>query len=192
MLRSTSCNTEAFSRTAYVVGPSGIHGRGLLAARELGAGERIVEYRGRIQNSECRMQNAEIKARNAPRSYGQNRIYVFEVREGVYLDGGVRGNAARWVNHSCAPNCEAVEEGGRVWIFAQRAIAAGEELTFDYGFRLAVFLGHPCRCGAAGCAGYIVNARERRRVGRLLGRKGRSLTRDGRPATAGWTREAGA
>lgn len=170
MLQSTAENAEAIFRRAYVTRRSGIHGRGLFAARAIGAGERIVEYVG-----ERKQEGGGWKTENGRGGHGG--VYIFEMGEGAYLDGGARGNAGRWVNHSCVPNCEAVEEGGRVWIVAQRVIAAGEELTFDYGFRLGSFLGHPCRCGAAGCAGYIVNAWERRRVGRLLGRKGRSVVR---------------
>jgi hypothetical protein len=49
------------------------------------------------------------------------------------IDRGRRGNAARWINHSCAPNCSSFEDDdGRVFIEARRAIAAGEELTYDY------------------------------------------------------------
>jgi len=188
MRRTTSGNTEGLSSGAYVVGRSGIHGRGLFAARGLKMGERIVEYVGERKMDGGGEENGKRKMEN-----GRDRrvgVYVFEVGEGVYLDGEIPGNAARWINHSCAPNCEAVEEAGRVWIFARQDVAEGEELTFDYGFRLESFLGHPCRCGAAGCAGFIVNAWERRRVGRLLGRKGRSLARGGRPL--GLTRRAGA
>jgi SET domain-containing protein len=102
---------------------------------------------------------------------GVGGVYVFEVGEGIYLDGEVRGNAARFMNHSCAANCEAVEEGGRIWMTAARGIEAGEELTFDYGFRLGECLVHRCRCGAAGCAGYIVNRWERWRMRRWVKRK---------------------
>ena len=73
-------------------------------------------------------------------------------------------NPARRINHSCAPNCESQQGRGRIWIVARRDIAPGEELTFDYGFPYSEWRDHPCRCGAAECAGYIVNTGQRWRV----------------------------
>ena len=63
---------------------------------------------------------------------------------------------ARFVNHSCEPNCEAELSDGQVWIIAGRDIAAGEEVTYNYGYDLVDYREHPCRCGAASCVGYIV------------------------------------
>ena len=63
---------------------------------------------------------------------------------------------ARFLNHSCAPDCEAELENGRIWIVAKRDIKAGEELTFNYGYDLDDYRNHPCRCGAPDCAGHIV------------------------------------
>jgi SET domain-containing protein len=71
------------------------------------------------------------------------------------------------INHSCAPNCRAEVVRGRIWIVARTDIPAGAELTFDYGFSLAEGRLHPCRCGAARCAGFIVNAAQRWRLRRL-------------------------
>lgn len=137
----------------------------MFAARALAAGERVLEYVGE------RVGKAESRRRQRAR----RPVWIFELNRRQDLDGRVRGNPARFINHSCAPNCTVVAERGRVWIYAEREIAAGEELTFDYGYRLAAFLGHPCRCGAAGCAGYIVSGTQRWRVARWLGRAGRSL-----------------
>jgi hypothetical protein len=65
-------------------------------------------------------------------------------------------NPARFLNHSCAPNCEAQFADGRIWLVAIRDIRAGEELTFNYGYDLTDYREHPCRCGAVSCVGYIV------------------------------------
>src|SRR6185436_12484213 len=67
------------------------------------------------------------------------------------LDGEVAWNPARWLNHSCAPNCDAEWIEGRIWIVARRAIRAGEELTFNYGYDLEDYREHPCRCGSPDC-----------------------------------------
>jgi hypothetical protein len=71
-------------------------------------------------------------------------------------DGNVSWNPARFLNHSCEPNCEAVLEEGHIWVVSLRAIRAGEELTFNYGYDLMDYREHTCSCGAVGCVGYIV------------------------------------
>ena len=68
----------------------------------------------------------------------------------------MESNPARFLNHSCAPNCEAELDDGRIWIVAKRDIKAGEELTFNYGYDLEDYRDHPCRCGVPECAGHIV------------------------------------
>ena len=68
----------------------------------------------------------------------------------------VDDNPARYLNHSCQPNCEARLIRGGIWMVALRDIPAGEELTFNYGYDLTDWRSHPCRCGAADCVGYMV------------------------------------
>jgi hypothetical protein len=78
------------------------------------------------------------------------------------IDGGVQGNSARWINHSCEPNCEATQEGERVFIHALRDIAAGEELFYDYGLVIdepitpQLRADYPCWCGHATCRGTLL------------------------------------
>ena len=88
----------------------------------------------------------------------QNNTFIFSLNDEFDLDGGVEGNPARWINHSCAPNCEAIQDEDRIWITSCRDIAPGEELTFDYGYDLADYRENPCRCAAPECVGYIVAA----------------------------------
>jgi SET domain-containing protein len=85
-----------------------------------------------------------------------NNEYIFTLDDELDLDGNVPWNPARLLNHSCAPNCEAELDEGRVWIVALRDIRAGEELTFNYGYDLENYREHLCRCGAAECVGFIV------------------------------------
>jgi hypothetical protein len=127
------------------IGPSRIDGRGGFAARFIPRGERVVEYAGeKISKAEslrrCELQN----------------WFIFGLDEEFDLDGNVEWNPARFLNHSCASNCEALCEEGRVWIVALRDINPGEEITFNYGYDLTDYKEHPCRCGAPGCVGYIV------------------------------------
>lgn len=148
---------------AYVVRHSAIHGRGAFAARAIPKGTRIVEYRGARSTSGV--------ACKRPPSDPANpyHTFMFELDDGTVIDGSVRGNAARWINHGCDPNCEAIEYGdGRVFIHARRTIHAGEELLYDY--RLALDGGVSqrartalaCHCGARRCRGTMLWERSSR------------------------------
>lgn len=146
---------------------SAIHGTGVFAARALAAGERILEYKGeRVTKAEARRRGLAREARDD----GAGRVYIFELNRRHDLDGDIPGNPAKYINHSCEENCESILERGRIWIHAKRAIAAGEELTYDYGYALEHFLDHPCRCGAPRCAGYIVHRKDRLRLRQMLAR----------------------
>lgn len=122
-----------------------IHGNGGYAAQALPAGTRLIEYLGeRITKAESH------------RRCEANNPFIFELDDETDLDGNVDWNPARWLNHSCAPNCEAELDEGRIWLVAARALMAGEELTFNYGFDLTNYRDFPCRCGAATCVGFMV------------------------------------
>ena len=124
---------------------SPIHGLGGFAKGAIGKGTRILEYVGeRISKSE------------SLRRCEENNEYIFTLSEDENLDGNVAWNPARLLNHSCAPNCEAELEEGRIWIIATRDIRAGEEITFNYGYDLVDYREYPCRCGSPNCVGYIV------------------------------------
>jgi len=130
---------------AVVFAPSRIHGTGGLAARDLAGGTQMIEHLGeRID-----------KAESLNRCEAGNQS-IFHLDEQWNLDGDVPWNPARFLNHSCSPNCEAELIEGRIWIVARRAIAAGEELTFNYSHDLTDFREHPCRCGSSACVGFIV------------------------------------
>jgi SET domain-containing protein len=126
-------------------GPSRIHGTGGFAGRPFPCGERILEYVGE------RITKAE-----SLRRCEAGNSFIFAMNEVEDLDGHVPGNPARFLNHSCDPNCESLFEEGRIWIMSTRDIAAGEEITFNYGYELAEYREHPCHCGVYGCVGYMV------------------------------------
>lgn len=125
--------------------PSAIHGMGAFAAGSIPKGRPIIEYLGvRIT-----------KAESLRRCEADNQ-YIFSLSAEADLDGNVDWNPARFINHSCSPNCDAELDNERIWIVAQRDIAPGEEITFNYGFDLEDFRNYPCNCGSHNCAGYIV------------------------------------
>jgi uncharacterized protein len=140
----------------YVVRRSGIHGRGVFAARDIPKGARILEYRG-VRISYDRAAELYSEYEDQP-----THTFLFEIDDDTVIDAGQRGNAARWINHSCAPNCEAVDEGGRIYIEAIRRIRAGEELGYDYNITLeerhtaAERRRWACLCGARICRGTLL------------------------------------
>ena len=139
---------------------SGIHGHGACARRLIPDGTRLIEYTGqRITKAEARRRETQRLARQA--RGGDGCVYIFELNRRHDLDGRKSRSAARLLNHSCAPNCRTENIRGRIWIIARRDIAAGEELTFDYGYGFKEWRLHPCRCGTPRCAGYIVNQPQR-------------------------------
>ena len=144
------------TQKSYIVKASGIHGKGVYAAQALRKGDLIIEYKGqRIDWDEA--------LRRHPHDPAQpNHTFYFSLESGQVIDANVRGNAARWINHSCAPNCEAREEAGKVFIHAKRNIPAGEELFYDYGLVLdepytdELKRDYQCLCGAKTCRGMML------------------------------------
>ena len=160
--RASAARANARPQRAYTVRNSPIHGRGVFATRTIRKGADIVEYRGRRITVE--------EADNLPDSDAGNpfHTFLFELNDGRVIDAGVRGNAARWINHSCQPNCVPYEDDeGRVFIEAKRTIRAGEELSYDYrlnvpGRRSARMLAnYACRCGAPRCRGSMLDPRKK-------------------------------
>jgi len=129
-----------------VRGRSAVHGHGVYAAEPIARNTRIIDYAGElIRNDEA------CEAREA-RYLADGCIWVFRVNRAWSRDANVGGNIARFINHSCRPNCwfEVVDK--TIWIRAGRNIKRGEELTYDYAI-----IGErtiPCRC-RPGCTNKI-------------------------------------
>jgi uncharacterized protein len=142
---------------------SRIQGRGAFATRRIRKGERVIEYTGE------RITNAEADRRYDDERMRRHHTYLFTLTQRTVVDGGAGGNASRFINHSCEPNCEAIIEDGRIWIRALRAIAKGRELTYDYQYERvsdddeADERKYPCRCGAPRCRGTILLPKRRKR-----------------------------
>jgi hypothetical protein len=122
-----------------------IHGTGGYARKDIPSGTRIIEYVGERIN----------KAESASRCEAEN-AYIFTIDDDCDLDGNVSWNPAKFVNHSCTPNCEAEWDEGHIFINALRDIRQGEELSFNYGYDLEDFSDNVCQCRTANCVGYIV------------------------------------
>lgn len=133
-----------------------IHGSGVYAAKDMAEGTKIIEYVGEKIDKEESERRAWAQVEHAEKT-GDAAVYIFTLSKKWDIDGNVPWNTARLLNHSCDPNCETWVEEKRIFIYAKRDIAKGEELTFDYGFDLDSYKDHPCLCGSANCVGYIVS-----------------------------------
>jgi uncharacterized protein len=160
---SKSARERSRPPPAYVVKSSPVHGNGVFARRKIEAGARIIEYGGeRIGWDEALLRSA---ARGGPIGH----TFLFTLSDGRVIDGGSGGNDARWINHSCEPNCEAVEEDGRVFIHALHPIVRGEELNYNYALEYdarhtpAVKREFACHCGAPGCTGLMLAPKRRKK-----------------------------
>ncbi len=136
---------------------SGIHGTGVYAIAPIKKGTRIIEYLGE------RISHAEADARYEQKGDDDGHTFLFIASNRTVIDAGVNGNDARFINHSCNPNCETVIENSRVFIDAIRNIKPGEELGYDYQLtwestddpeELALYA---CRCGAKRCRGTMLD-----------------------------------
>lgn len=97
----------------------GVSGKGVFAVEEIPKGKRIIEYIGR-----------EVPVEKQESATGR---YLFETGRKKMIDGNVKENTARFINHSCRPNCEADGPSGKAFIYSKRKIKIGEELAYDYG-----------------------------------------------------------
>ena len=146
---------------------SKIHGNGMFATRAIPKGEKLIQYKGRLRSHDA-----------VDRAYGEEEdnghTFLFTLNDDYVIDANLDANNARWINHSCNPNCEAVfyeDEGGNkrkdeVWIESRRAIKPGEELSYNYGITLAerhtprLKKLWACRCGARNCTGTMLQKKK--------------------------------
>ena len=147
-------------RRRFAVRQSPIHGKGVFALRLIHKGTRIIEYKGeRISHEEADARYSELHA-NSPHTM------LFIVNDEIVIDATRRGNSARWINHSCAPNCEIADDEDRIFIDAARDIRPGEELSYDYNLQIgerhtaAAKREHACFCGARACRGTMLGEEE--------------------------------
>jgi len=152
---------------SIIVRNSRIHGRGVFALRKIPKNRAIVRYRGKL------ISNAQADAQGPD----DGHTFLFILNDDYVIDAAQGGNAARWINHSCAPNCIAylIESPSKkrrfdkIVIESLRTIAPGEELTYDY----RIDADNPddpverrlwgCRCGAKSCRGTMLSARRKKK-----------------------------
>ena len=146
------------ARALFQVRESAIQGKGAFALRSIPAETRIVEYIGEHITDE------EADLRYDDSLMGRHHTFLFALDDGTCIDAARKGNDARYINHSCDPNCEAVNVEGRIFVESIKDIAPGEELVYDYQYVIGegvrrtkkLLERYACRCGAEGCRGSIL------------------------------------
>ena len=134
---------------------SGVHGWGIFAKTNIPQGMRIIEYVGeKITKTEAERRGPKL-VEYAKKHKQTGAVYIFVLNKKHDIDGHVDYNTAKYINHSCKPNCEVDIIRGRIWIIALRDIQKNEEIFYNYGYDLKGYHEHPCFCRMACCPGYI-------------------------------------
>ena len=146
-------------RPPFATRRSKIHGTGVFATRRIRPGQLLIAYQGQtITTADARKRYGR-GAANGPHTF------LFHLEGDRYIDAAVDGNDARFINHSCDPNCDPEVLDGAIWIRSIRNIQPGVELAYDYALELEKGSSrrkrslYTCRCGAARCRGTMLDAR---------------------------------
>lgn len=140
----------------FEIRSSRIQGRGAFALKRIRKGTRLIEYVGE------HVSHDEADRRYDEDGMKRHHTFLFTLNRKTVIDAAVDGNEARFINHSCDPNCEAVIEDGHIYIESIRTIQPGAELVYDYQYDRAPDADetdeakYPCRCGSANCRGTIL------------------------------------
>ena len=155
----------------YIKKNSKIHASGLFARAEIESGTRIIQYKGlKITKAQSdKIADVHIDANKKEGTVGA--VYIFTLNDRYDINGKVAWNLAKYINHSCDPNCETDIVRGKIWISAIKDIKKGEELSYDYGYDMHCFEDHPCRCNSKNCVGFIVRSNLRWRIRKKLAKK---------------------
>ena len=144
------------SQSYFEIRSSPIQGRGAFATRRIRKGTRLIEYVGE------RISHAEADKRYDDDGMRRHHTFLFTLNNRTVIDAGVGGNEARFINHSCSPNCESVIDSGHIYIESIKTIPPGTELVYDYQYERAADADesdearYPCRCGSPDCRGTIL------------------------------------
>ena len=147
---------------------SGIHHLGVFAVKDIPKKTRIIEYVGKKITKERadKIYDESFAKHEKNKNYGS--VYIFELNKKHDVDGNVYWNPAKYINHSCNPNCETDIINDKIWIISIKKIKKGEEITYNYGYDIDDYKNHSCNCGSKKCVGYIVNDEQWPKLRKLL------------------------
>jgi uncharacterized protein len=147
--------------SSYIlVKSSSIHNKGVFAKINIPKGTRIIEYVGEKITKKEAERRADIVLEESKTNKTTGAVYLFDLNKRYDIDGNVYWNTARFINHSCDPNCETINDDNRVWIEALCNIKKGEELGYNYGYIIDDDEEHECKCGSSKCVGYILREKD--------------------------------
>ena len=153
---------------------SGVHGWGIFAKTHIPKGVRIIEYVGeRISKAEAERRGPQL-IKYAQKHKQKGAVYIFVLNKKYDIDGHVDYNTAKFINHSCTPNCEVEIIRGHIWVISLRDIIKGEEIFYNYGYDLDTYDQHPCYCRSACCPGYIAAQEHWTKLKKALKEKSKS------------------
>ena len=141
----------------HIVRTSKIHGKGVFARRPIRKGTKVIEYTGDIISVD-KANKVGVETID-----GHTHTMLFTVDDDRVINGNTGGDA-KYINHSCSPNCEAVQYGDKIFIESLRSIPKGEELTYDYHLEVdgkitdKVVKEYACFCGSPNCRGTQIAA----------------------------------
>ena len=150
----------------YIVRGSKIHGKGVFARKDITKGIKIIEYVGNLVSKKEGLRIYQEQLEKSKKT-GAGAVYLFQLNKKHDIDGNVSWNPAKFINHSCEPNCKFEIINDRIWITSLREIKKDEELSYDYDYDLVDYKEHPCRCGSKNCLKYVIGKRYRKKFERL-------------------------
>jgi|TARA_B110000483_G_scaffold231570_1_gene298109 hypothetical protein len=138
---------------------SKIHGNGIVASKEIKKNTKIIQYIGEKVTKKEGDRRSEQRIKKYLNKKNMGSVYIFELNKRYDIDGSPLYNKARYINHSCDPNCEVDIIKNEIWISSIKLIKKDEELNYDYGYPFDVddFNDHICKCGSSKCIGYIIS-----------------------------------
>ena len=141
---------------------SNVHGSGVFATKNIPKNTNIIQYIGEKVTKSEGDRRSSLRIKKFINSPLNGSVYIFELNKKYDIDGLVSNNKARFINHSCNPNCEVDIVKGQIWISSIKNIKKGEELNYDYGYAFDPddFRDHLCKCGSKNCIGFIISSDE--------------------------------
>jgi len=141
-----------------IVKKSSVHNKGVFAKKNIKKGTKIIEYVGKKITKKESDILADKVLDDSIKNPEKGAVYIFTLNAKWDIDGNVSWNPAKYINHSCNPNCETTNyDEEHIWIEAIRDIKKGEELNYNYGYELEDYKKHPCKCGSKNCVGFILD-----------------------------------
>ena len=144
----------------WKVKSSKIHGTGVFANKNIPKNTKVIQYIGeKITKKEGDKRSAR-RIKEYLNSEKTGSVYIFELNSKYDIDGSVQYNKARYINHSCDPNCEVNISNNEIWISSIKKSKKGKELNYDYGYEFDEddFRDHVCKCGSKDCIGFIISS----------------------------------